>query len=108
MYYYDNRKCNKKYPFALNNIALLCERVLVQTSYAESQTQLNFYKLFYEQVLLKESVVYSITKQKEINSEVRLHYDFVSTRNFAQYKDWIKLRTKNYANNMQDALGMQT
>lgn len=99
---------NKKYPFALNNIALLCERVLVQTSYAESQTQLNFYKLFYEQVLLKESVVYSITKQKEINSEVRLHYDFVSTRNFAQYKDWIKLRTKNYANNMQDALGMQT
>lgn len=99
---------NRKYPFSLNNVALLCERVLVQTSFEDSQTQLNFYKLFYEQVLSKESVVYSITKQKEINGEVRLHYDFVSTRNFAQYKQWIKLRTKNYANNMQDALGMQT
>jgi hypothetical protein len=100
------RSPNKKYPFALNNVALLCERVLVQTSYETGATQINFYKLFYEQVLLKESVLYSITKQKEINNEMRLYYDFVSTRNFGQYKQWIKLRTKNYANNMQDALGM--
>ena len=99
---------NKKYPFSLNNIALLCERVLVQTSLENSQSQINFYKLFYEQVLLKESVLYSITKEKEINGEVRLQYEFVGTKNFAQYKQWIKLRSKNYANNMQDALGMQT
>jgi len=53
-------------------------------------------------------VLYSITKEKEINGEVRLQYEFVGTKNFAQYKQWIKLRSKNYANNMQDALGMQT
>lgn len=102
----EKKSPNKKYPFALNNVALLCERVLVRTSQKAGTSKFNFYKLFYEQVLAKESVVYSVTKQEEISGEMRLKYYFISTRNFAQYKDWIELRSKNYANNMQDALGM--
>lgn len=97
---------NGKYPFALNNVALLCERVLVRTSQRAGSSQFNFYKLFYEQVLAKESVVYSVTKQEEVGGELKLKYSFISTKNFAQYKNWIELRSKNYANNMQDALGM--
>ena len=97
---------NKRYPFALNNVALLCERVLVKTSQKTGSSQFNFYKLFYEQVLLKESVVYSVTSNAKVAEEARLKYDFISTKNFSQYKNWIEMRSKNYANNMQDALGM--
>jgi hypothetical protein len=102
----EKRSPNNKYPFALNNVALLCERALVKTSYKEGASQFNFYKLFYEQVLLKRTVVYSITKQEDISGQLMLKYNFVSAVNFEQYKQWIGLRTKNYANNMQDALGM--
>jgi hypothetical protein len=102
----ENKSPNKKYPFALNNVALLCERVLVKTSQQSGSSQFNFYKLFYEQVLAKESVVYSVTSEDTIGGESRLKYDFISTRNFSQYKQWIELRSKNYANNMQDSLGM--
>jgi len=102
----EKKSPNGKYPFSLNNVALLCERVLVRTSQRAGSSKLNFYKLFYEQVLLKTSVVYSVTKTEEIAGEVKLKYEFISTKNFQQYKDWIELRTKNYANNMQDALGM--
>jgi hypothetical protein len=102
----EKKSPNKKYPFALNNVALLCERVLVKTSQQSGSSQFNFYKLFYEQVLAKESVVYSVTSEDTIGGEARLKYDFISTKNFSQYKQWIELRSKNYANNMQDALGM--
>lgn len=102
----EKKSPNRKYPFALSNVALLCERVLVKTSQQSGSSQFNFYKLFYEQVLAKESVVYSVTSEDTIRGEARLKYDFISTKNFSQYKQWIKLRSKNYANNMQDALGM--
>jgi hypothetical protein len=102
----EKKSPNRKYPFALNNVALLCERVLVKTSQQSGSSQFNFYKLFYEQVLAKESVVYSVTSEDTIGGEARLKYDFISTKNFSQYKQWIELRSKNYANNMQDALGM--
>lgn len=97
---------NGNYPFSVNNVALLCERVLVRTSQKAGSSKFNFYKLFYEQVLLKESIVYSVTKTEEVSGEIQLKHEFISTKNFAQYKDWIELRSKNYANNMQDALGM--
>jgi hypothetical protein len=102
----EKKSPNRKYPFSLNNVALLCERVLVKTSQQSGSSQFNFYKLFYEQVLAKESVVYSVTSEDTIGGEARLKYDFISTKNFSQYKQWIELRSKNYANNMQDTLGM--
>ncbi|CAF34205.1 hypothetical protein S-PM2d140 [Synechococcus phage S-PM2] len=97
---------NNKYTFTLNNIALLCERVLVRSSQRDSNSKFNFYKMFYDQVLKKEAVVYAVTKVDDSGSEEKLEYTFQSAKNFKQYKKWITLRTKNYANNLQDALGM--
>ena len=94
------------YPFTVANVSLLCERVLVQTSYKQSNSKFNFYKLFYDQILKKEAVVYSFTEIDDSGSERKLSYKFKSARNFKQYKKWIALRTKNYGNNLQDTLGM--
>ena len=96
-----------QYPFSINNVALLCERVLVRTSQRSGQSKFNFYKLFYDQVLKKRAVVYSVTERKEVGGEEKLIHTFRSTTNFKQYEKWISLRTKNYPNNMTDALGMQ-
>lgn len=95
-----------KYPFSVNNLAYLCERVLVRTSQKGGNTKMNFYKMFYDQVLKKEAVVYSITDIDTSSDETKLEFKFISTKNFRQYKNWVALRSKNYANNMQDALGM--
>lgn len=100
------KKNGGKYPFAVNNLALLCERVLVETSKKDGQTKLNFYKMFYDQVLTKNQVAYAITSRDTTGDEVKLKYSYVSAVNFRQYKKWIALRSKNYGNNMQDALGM--
>jgi len=95
----------EKYPFGLNNFALICERVVVETSKERSNTKLNFYKMFYDNVLTKREVAYSVLSLKGTD-EVKLEYGFYSKYNFNQYKKWIALRSKNYAFNMQDALAM--
>jgi len=100
------KKNNGKYPFAVNNLALLCERVLVETSKKDGQTKLNFYKMFYDQVLTKNQVAYAMTSRDTKGDVVKLEYSFVSAVDFGKYKNWIALRSKNYGNNMQDALGM--
>lgn len=102
----ERRSPNGRYPFSLNNIAYLCEKVLVRTSKRDGSSQFNFYKMFYDQVLLKNEIIYSVTKREEQNGEEKLKYDFVSAQNFAQYKNWVELRSKNYANKIQDTLGM--
>lgn len=95
----------EKYPFTLNNFAYICEKVVVKTSKKDSNTKLNFYKMFYDNVLTKREVAYSVSELKGTD-EVRLHYGFYSKYNFGIYKKWIALRSKNYAFNMQDAMGM--
>lgn len=100
------KKNGGKYPFSVNNLALLCERVLVETSKRDGQTKLNFYKMFYDQVLTKNKVAYAMTSRETVGDEVKLKYSYISAVDFGKYKKWIALRSKNYANNMQDALGM--
>lgn len=95
----------EKYPFSLNNFALICERVVVETSKERGNTKLNFYKMFYDNVLTKREVAYSVLSL-DGTDEVKLKYGFYSKYNFNQYKKWIALRSKNYAFNMQDALAM--
>jgi len=94
------------YPFTVGNFSLTCERLLVQTSMLRSASKMNFYKLFYDQILKKEAVVYSFTDLDDTGDELKLSYHYRSARNFNQYKKWISLRTKNYGNNLQDTLGM--
>jgi hypothetical protein len=95
----------EKYPFSLNNFALICEKIVVETSKEKSNTKLNFYKMFYDNVLTKKEVAYSVLSLKGTD-EVKLEYGFYSKYNFNQYKNWVALRSKNYAFNMQDAQGM--
>ena len=40
------------------------------------------------------------------SGNLQLEYKFVSDRNFAKYKKWVELRSKNNAFNLQDTLGM--
>lgn len=106
--YWESKSPSKSYPFSMNNVALLCERVLVRTSQRTSSSKFNFYKLFYDQVLTKEAIMYAVTERKTINDVEHLVYTFRSARNYKQYEKWISLRTKNYPNYMGDQLGMQT
>lgn len=106
--YWERNSPSKSYPFSINNVALLCERVLVRTSQKTSSSKFNFYKLFYDQVLTKREIMYAVTERETINGVEHLVYTFRSASNYRQYEKWISLRTKNYANYMGDQLGMQT
>lgn len=106
--YWEKNSPSKSYPFSINNVALLCERVLVRTSQKTSSSKFNFYKLFYDQILTKREIMYAVTERKTINDVEHLVYTFRSAVNYRQYEKWISLRTKNYANYMGDQLGMQT
>ena len=87
----------------VGNLVLLCEKIIEKSSKEESATKYNFYQMFYDQVLLKKKIAYAVASR---NGKT-LKYDFYSLVNFAQeYKSWIELRTKNSANQLNDALGM--
>ena len=87
----------------VGNLSLLCEKILEKASKENSATKYNFYQMFFDQVLVKKKIAYAVASR---NGNT-LKYDFYSLVNFAQeYKSWIELRTKNSANQLNDALGM--
>jgi len=97
----------KQYPFSLNNLAYLCEKIVVSTSKEDGASRINFWQLFYDNVLSKKQILYSVMyENKTGNDELTLEYKFISMLNFVQYKKWVDLRSKNNAFNMQDTLGM--
>ena len=80
-----------------------CERVLIDSSKPKSSTKYNFYQMFYDEVLKRQHVAYAVSTFK---SGI-LKYDFYTMVNWAQeYHDWIALRTKNTANAMAEAVGL--
>lgn len=102
----DHDLTEKKYPFSLNNFGYLCEKAVVQTSKQNSSSRINFWKLFYDNVLAKKQILYSVMYEHNTSGNLELEYKFVSDKNFAKYKKWIELRSKNNAFNLQDTLGM--
>lgn len=95
------------YPFSMNNLAYLCEKIVVATSKQDGTSQINFWQLFYDNVLSKKQILYSVMYEKKTgNDDLTLEYKFISMLNFKQYSDWVDLRSKNNAFNMQDTLGM--
>ena len=44
--------------------------------------------------------------ESKVANNLSLEYKFVSMVNFNKYSDWVELRSKNNAFNMQDTLGM--
>lgn len=96
-----------RYPFSLNNLAYLCEKIVVATSKEDGTSRINFWQLFYDNILSKKQILYSVLYEKKTgNDELTLEYKFISMLNFSQYKSWVDLRSKNNAFNMQDTLGM--
>jgi hypothetical protein len=96
-----------RYPFSVNNMAYLCEKIVVATSKKDGSSQINFWQLFYDTVLSKKQILYSVMYEKKTgNDDLTLEYKFISMLNFRQYSDWVDLRSKNSAFNMQDTLGM--
>ena len=102
----DHDLTEKRYPFFLNNFGYLCEKAVVQTSKKNSSSRINFWKLFYDNVLAKKQILYSVMYEHSNSGNLQLEYKFVSDRNFAKYKKWVELRSKNNAFNLQDTLGM--
>lgn len=103
----DDNKRTLNYPFAVNNFALICERILADsTSRSASYSyKNNFYKMFFDAILCKKMIIYS--KSSYQNGV----FDFTNygRMNFgASVNYWLGLRSKNYANNLKDSLGIQT
>jgi len=97
---------SKQYPFSLNNLAYLCEKIVVATSKEDGSSKINFWQLFYDNVLTKRKILYSVLYEYTSGEKLTLEYKFVSMLNFDRYKSWVDLRSKNNAFNMQDTLGM--
>lgn len=102
----DHDLAEKRYPFGLNNFAYLCEKVVVKTSKNNGSSRINFWKLFYDNVLSKKKILYSIMYENVSSGGMELEYKFISAVNMSNYKKWVDLRSKNNAFNMQDTLGM--
>lgn len=102
----DHELAEKRYPFALNNFGYLCEKVVVKTSKKDGASKINFWKLFYDNVLSKKQILYSVMYEKVTTSGMELEYKFISAVNMSRYKKWVYLRSKNNAFNLQDTLGM--
>jgi hypothetical protein len=102
----ENDLKEKRYPFALNNFGYLCEKVVVRASKKGGASKINFWKLFYDNVLVKKQILYSVMYEKSNSGNAELEYAFKSTANFKKYQGWVELRSKNSAFNLQDTLGM--
>lgn len=102
----DHDLAEKRYPFGLNNFAYLCEKVVVKSSKNNGSSRINFWILFYDNVLSKKKILYSIMYENSTSSGMELEYKFISAVNMSKYKKWVDLRSKNNAFNMQDTLGM--
>ncbi|MFZ9599164.1 MAG: hypothetical protein ACO28L_04660 [Candidatus Fonsibacter ubiquis] len=102
----DHDLAEKRYPFALNNFGYLCEKAVVRCSKNNGSSKINFWLLFYDNVLSKKKILYSVMYEKLSASGLELEYKFISAVNMSKYKKWVDLRSKNNAFNLQDTLGM--
>lgn len=100
-------RANKAPGFTAENLAITCDKILMRaTNETLKAPGYNFYQLFYDQVLLDREIAYAVADLPKGGSKT-LKYSFYSKVNFAkEYKDWIGLRTKNSADQLNDSLGM--
>jgi hypothetical protein len=96
------------------NVGVICERILQNSSDEKSETKYNFYYMFYDQVLEKKHIIYSVPTRFGPD---QLKFKYLAAANWLQeYKDWqgdiqkawISLRGKSNANHLGDygALGI--
>jgi len=74
----------------IGNIAVLCDRILQSASSKNSGDGHDYYKMFWDQVLVKKELAYAVASKDPAGS---IKYDFYSKHNFRAYKKWIGLKT---------------
>jgi len=74
----------------IGNIAVLCDRILQSASIKNSGDGHDYYRMFWDQVLLKKELAYAVATKDSAGS---IKYDFYSKQNFKAYKEWIGLKT---------------
>ena len=84
----------------ISNLIAICERTLEYMSRKTSKTRFNFFRMFYDKVLLEQKVAYAVTskeiKKEGKNKKTFIKYDFYSNINWVQeYNNWIGLRRKD-------------
>jgi hypothetical protein len=99
---------------SMQNLAFICERVLAAGSRPPSHLKLNFYKMFYDQVLAKYKIAYAMpTINKKGGDTVKFKYIAVKNWN-KEYEEvkkladqyWLQLRGKTSTNAAGDAIGI--
>jgi hypothetical protein len=98
----------------VQNLAFICERVLAAGSKPPSHLKLNFYKMFYDQVLTKNKIAYAMpTINKKGGDTVTFKY--LAVKNWIQEYElvkkqadqyWLQLRGKSATNKVNDAIGI--
>jgi hypothetical protein len=98
----------------VQNLAFICERVLAAGSKPPSYLKLNFYKIFYDQVLTKNKIAYAMpTINKKGGDTVTFKY--LAVKNWIQEYElvkkqadqyWLQLRGKSATNKVNDAIGI--
>jgi hypothetical protein len=98
----------------VQNLAFICERILATGSKPVSHLKLNFYKMFYDQVLDKYEIAYAMpTINKKGGDTVKFKYLAVKNWN-KEYEEikkqadqyWLQLRGKSGTNKVNDAIGI--
>jgi hypothetical protein len=88
--------------FTVENGSFLCEKIIAKAT-SESLKGLNFYQMFYDQILVDKEIAYAVADK----SGSSINYKYYSKINWAaEYHNWIELRSKNLINNLNDTLGM--
>jgi len=84
----------------IKNLVLICESVLELTSRKTSAAKFNYFRMFYDKVLLQKKIAYAVTSKEKkgtSNSEKTvIKFSFYTNINWKQeYSDWIALRSKD-------------
>lgn len=100
-----------KIRLSIDNLNVICERIISQGSRPLSDTRYNFYKMFYDQVLERQKIVYAMpTRYNSV-----LKFKFFAVNNWAKEYEgikkeadryWMSLRGKSSTNNVADAMGI--
>jgi hypothetical protein len=84
----------------ISNLIAQCEKTLEYMSRKTSKTKFNFFRMFYDKVLLSQKVAYAVTSKETVkagkNKTTYIKYNFYSNVNWAkEYDTWIGLRRKD-------------
>jgi len=81
-----------KYTFVVLSYCL--ERIFVAAS-KKKTGNLNFFSMFFAQVLRRQKVGYAVTTSRKVKDGVNIQTSFYTDKNFKNFTEWVLMRTKN-------------